>query len=310
MSVKKASGLILIIFMAGTVQSISVSVADSCGSEEVSAISLNKTDGGHIGEPGVYPNKVCIDGIEYTEIRENCQSDEQLLFSMEAKNNSHLTVYNNEYNYKLCTPRYRSSVRDSCLSNQTKMLSVTSDNNTHAAAPTYSDSAFDKSLCLQMTSPDNMTITLSGLSDPVYSDGAVLNPGDSITPPIDYPYIVDDQPKGLVGYGQILQLSRPSSSEGSITQMVDTGGVLIPFTKGGEDEIRDEEELITEKQFLNTISPNFGFANKDEPTVKVQYKPSYNLNGFNGQIGSGNNKLRFENEGLQEQELLINIETR
>lgn len=292
---------------AGSINAISVSVGSSCGSDEP-VVSLNKTTGGHIAEPGFYPNQVCLEKIKYTQIRDNCNSEEQLLFTMESKNNSHLSIYDNEYSYELCAPRLTTQVRDSCLGNETKLLSVASDNNSHAAAPGYTDTAFDRSLCIAKKVPENVTVSLSGLSSPVYADGSEISSGSSITPPINYPYIVDNQPKGMIGYGQVLRISRTSSDTVSITQGRDSGGFLLPLTDGGRAEIEDEEEQIVNREFLNSISASFSFARAVEPTVKVFYTAPHSVNGFDSPLGTGTNNLRLKNLGLQGQNLTVGIE--
>lgn len=299
--------LTIILISAGSASGINVSITESCSGDFEPMASLEKTDGGYLAEPGYYSENVCISDIEYTEIRERCAPNENMVISLESRSDTNISIYDNNYDYRLCAPDIRSAVRNSCLEDETKVLSVESDNNSYAAAPGYTDSTFDQSLCLSTSSAENVSISLSGLEGAFYSNGSEIEVGTSINSPINYPYIVDDQPKGLVGYGEVIKISKTSSDTAKMTQRADSGSFLIPFTKGGYQEIVDEREAILEKTFLNTVSPNFGYGIVDEPELNVAYSPNRSLEGFNESIGVNYNNLRIRNSGLQGDELKIDI---
>ena len=308
MADRKTVFIIAFLVLTPAVLAIEVSVSSSCEGDEVAMISLKNTSGGHIAEPSYYgDNKVCVSGVESSAIRNGCNSEEQVVFSMEDKNNSHLSIYENEYLYQLCTPGVKSTVRTSCTANETKMLSVTSDNNTHAAAPGYTTDPYNQSVCLEKENPENITLGLSGLSSPIYADDTEISTGQSFTPPIGFPYIVSDQPAGIISRGSFRKISRPSSDTVSITQETSTGGFLIPFTSGGYEEVEGKESQVLNGEFLSSNSPNFGFIETDKPTLKVVYEPGQSIEGFSDTLGTGTNSFTISNLGLQGQNLTIQV---
>lgn len=287
---------------------LDVSTGSSCGDRKP-MVSLNNTSGGHIGEPGYYSdNKVCVSEVKNFAIRSSCNSDENAIFSMEQKNNSHLSIHDNEYLYQMCAHSIISAVRTSCNTNETKVLSLTSDNNTHAAAASYTTDPFNQSLCLKKDSPQNVTVKLSGLSGSIYADDASISSGASLSPPVGFPYIVSDQPTGIVSYGNFLKLSRVSTGKVSITQKADSGSFLIPFTQNGYQEVEDEENQVVDREFLGSVSSSFGFGTADDPTVKVRFESPYSLKGFSDTLVSGTYELKIKNKGLDGENLTISIQ--
>lgn len=297
----------LILISVGSASGIDVSIAENCDGDFEPMASLENTNGGYLAEPGYYTENICVNDIEYTEVRDVCTPNENILLALESRSNTNISIYDNNYDYRLCAPDIRSAVRNSCLEDETKVLSVESDDNSYVAAPDYTDSTFDQSLCFSASIAENVSISLSGLEGNFYSNNSEIETGASITPPINYPYIVDSQPKGLVGYGEAIKLSKVSSNTAKMTQSVDSGSFLLPFTKGGYQEIQDEEEAILDRTFLNTVSPNFGYGLVDEPEIKVAYSSPRSLDGFNEGIGINYNNLRIKNLGLQGGKLKIDI---
>lgn len=297
----------IILISSGSASGIDVSVVESCDEDFEPVASLENSNGGHLAEPSYYSKNVCVTDVEYTEIRERCSPRENMVLSLSSRFDANISIYDNNYDYRICAPNIRSSVRNSCLEDETKVLSVESDSNSYTAAPSHTDSTFDQSLCLSTSSAKNVSISLSGLEDTFYSNGSQIEIGDSVTPPIDYPYIIDDQPKGLVGHGEVTKISRISSETVKMTQRADSGGFLIPFTKGGYQEILDEQEEILDRTFLNTVSPNFGLGLVKEPELKVAYSSNRSLKGFRRNIGVNYNDLRIKNLGLQGDELKIGL---
>jgi len=304
---KKILVLAILLISAGSVSGIDVSINKSCDGDFEPMASLENTNGGYLAEPDHYSKNVCVSDVEYTEIRGICNLNENIVLSLESKVDTNVSIYDNNYDYRLCAPRIRSAVRNSCLEDETKVLSLESDTNSYAAAPSYTDSTFDQGLCLSTSLAENVSISLSGLEGTFYSNGSKIEIGTSIKPPINYPYIVDNQPKGLVGHGEVTQISKTSSDTAKMTQKTDSGSFLVPFTKGGYQEIEDEREAVLDRTFLNTVSPNFGFRIVDKPELKVAYSSNRSLEGFSESIGVNYNNLRIRNLGLQGDELKIDI---
>lgn len=304
---RKTLLLATILISTGSVSGIDADITESCDGDFEPIASLENTEGGFVAEPDYYNENICVNNIEYSEIREICTSRENIVMSLESRSDTKISIYDNNYDYRICVPNIKSAVRDSCLEDETKVLSVESDNDSYAAAPGYTDSTFDQSFCLSTSSAENVSISLSGLEGTFYSNGSKIETGASITSPINYPYIVDDQPKGLVGYGDVIRISKTSFNTAKMTQKTDSGSFLVPFTKGGNQEILDEQEEILDRIFLNTVSPSFGFISVDEPELKVAYSPNRSLEGFSDSVRVNYNDLRIRNLGLQGNELKIDI---
>lgn len=288
---------VFFLFIISFVNGIDVSVQSTCDVEYEPMLSLSDATGGHIGDEDYYNTKVCVSDVEYFEIKNQCGGDERSVLSVNSKENAHISMFDNEYNYELCTRRLETDVRSTCNANETKILSVTKDNNTHAASPFHTDNAYTESICLKREPPENVTVSISGLSGNVYADGSSINAGESISPPAAYPYIVSDQPVGIVSYGGFQRLSRVSSDTVSVTQEAGSGSYLLPFSREGYEEIEDEQTQINDRTFLNSVSPNFGFSSVEIPTVKVAYSPDQPIRGFDETLRTGRIELAITKLG-------------
>jgi len=283
---------------------IEVSVGSECSGIEP-LVSLNDTEGGHVGEPGSYGNEVCVDQAEELDIAQKCDSGDEILFTMENRTNSHISIFENTYNYKMCSKGLDAQIRDSCV-NGAKVLSVTKNDNTHTAAPSYNADPYNMSLCLTGKKPKNVTIQIQGVSTPVYADGKEISVGEKVFPPTSFPYISSDQPLGIVSYGNFLKLSRPKTAAVSMTQSY--GSFIIPFSRSGYAKIEGRKTLINDRKFLESFEPNFGFALIDNPLVKVIYNPNRTLKSSKADY-SERGTIRVENKGLDRKEnLIIEIE--
>jgi len=308
MAYRKIAGVVFLLFMAFSGLALDFSVRNSCTNSEP-MVSLNNTSGGTIGGPNYSENLVCADQVSYFEIRESCRSNENFILSMYDLNNSRISMYEEEYTYQLCAQNLGSAVRDSCRSNEVKALSVTSENNTNVASPIYTDTTYDMSLCITQRKPQNVTLELSGISGNTYTEDGEIPVSDSISSPINYGYIIEEQPKGIVGYGSVIRIARPENSILSLTQTADSGTFLLPFTKGGITEVQDKKNSIIENTFLNRISPSFGFEQNQDPKIKVRYVSPHQLQGFNEKI-RWRSELSIKNTGLKADKLQISMESK
>ncbi|MFB6200111.1 MAG: hypothetical protein ABEJ83_04480 [Candidatus Nanohaloarchaea archaeon] len=269
------SGLVFLLVSGAA--ALDAEVQKSCPADEEALVSLNFTDGGHLAEPGYYPHNVCVDGANGLEIKNSCGEDQNFLFSMFSRKNSHFSIFKTTYTYSVCSEALRGYFIDSksCM-NGTKAFSLYSSSNSHAAAPGYSDQYFDKSFCLSYERPENVTLTLNGVTETVYADGEKLSDGESILPPVELPYVATDQPKGIVGLESFYKASH-NRNKISLTQEFG-GSFLIPFTDGGYREIEDEQNVIVNENFLDQVDPSFHYAVHGEPLVRVIYRDhDYNL---------------------------------
>jgi len=303
---RKTLPILAFAIMSLSVSGLEVSVADQCGAEGAPFLSLNDTEGGHAAEPSYYGNKVCVSGIEYFELRESCDPDEVSSLSLFKRNNSHVSTYDNEYLLHSCAKNLKTRFEPSntCMDNETKILSLAKKNNSHAAAPTYTDSIYDNSLCGRHESPDNVTLTLSGLDGNVEADGEQITTGETFSPPVDYPYIASEN-TGILNYGEFLKLSRPETDTVSMTQE-DEGSFIIPIIEEFSS-IENREDEITEKKFIDMISPSFNHAIPENPLVKVVYRPDQNIESSNPEFAN-RGEIQIENKGIKKDELAIGLE--
>lgn len=297
--------ILLSLFLSSTAAGLEVSVGDSCGSSEP-LVSLNDTEGGHIAEPDYYPNKVCVDGAETLNISLSCKKDQETLFTMDNITNSHLSIFENQYNYNMCSENLNAQIRESCT-NGTKALSVTGDENTHASSPSYTEDPYNQSLCLTGMTVENVTLEMEGVSGDIYADGETINSGQFLYPPLEFPYIVNEEPLGIVSYGRTLKLSRPFSDTVSITQEADSANFLLPFTSGGYEKVERQQNLIMDREFMQITSPGFRYDVSGDPLIRLVYTPRVDVEGFEDRIVNYNSKLRVRNLGLENEELIVEI---
>ncbi len=294
-----------LILITQGVTAVDVSVGTSCPDGTEPLVSLNKTDGGHVAEPGYYPNQVCVDDAENLGIGLSCSSGDETLFSMANKTNSHLSIFENQYSYSLCSGSLRASVKDSCV-NGTKTLSVTDKTNTHAAAPSYNADPYNKSLCLTTKSPENVTLELNGVSGTTYASQQEITTGEELYPPVEFPYIVSEQPLGIVNYGDFLKLSRPTSDTVSMTS-AGQSSFLVPFSDGGQTEIEKRQKEINERVLIEQIEPSFGEPLQSMPLVRVIYRPNLTIGNDNSNIRERGD-LTISNSGIIEDSVRITLD--
>lgn len=301
---KKNLLIALTLLLSMTVSGLEVSVSDECSTGE-SFVSLNDTEGGHAAEPSYYSNKVCVERSQTLEVRDQCKEDEISTLNLFKKNNSHVSTYSNDYLYQVCSKSIstRFNPDTSCRENETKLLSLARDNNSHVASPSYSDSIYDSALCGSYEQPENVTVSLSGVSTPVHADGGQISTGESFVPPVNYPYIASEKPIGIVNYGNFLRLSRPKTDKISMTQRGD-GSFLIPNAEGNLSSIEAREDDILERSFLNRISPSFSLEERDKPLVRTVYRFDRKIEVSDS---SGRENIKIENMGLEEGELKLKL---
>ncbi|MBC5792494.1 MAG: hypothetical protein H8Z69_00480 [Nanohaloarchaea archaeon] len=293
----------LILALTHSVSAIDVSVENSCKSGTESLLSLNKTDGGHVAEPGYYPNQLCVEGADKIEIGLSCGSDNEPLFSLENKTNSHLSIFENHYTYSLCSGRLQASIEPGCT-NGTKALSVTGETNTHAASPQFENDAYDQSLCVTSKIPENVTLEVEGVSGKISASDSNISTGEELKAPVEYPYITSEQPLGIVGYGEFLKLSYPETETISMT-LQDRSTFLVPFSNGGRSDIEERQKEINDRILMNQVEPSFGDVLNKLPLVKVIYRPNTTLE--NTETIRERGSLRIGNSGLRNSEVAIKI---
>lgn len=277
-------------------------IRQSCQSGEESLFSMYDKKGGNIGTPGYYKWQVCGEGSGYT-VKESCAENEGSVISMFQKNDSHASV-DQTYRWDVCAPQVRAEVSQECDNPMVSMHSLT---DSHVAEPGY----YKWQLCPYLELPGNVSFELSFEPESeVYIDGEPAE--ERIYTPIEmaYPYIVSDQPLGLVSYGSLRELEyREGTPEDTfrVTQEAGSSSVLLPSTSSGYGEVEDDEDEVVDRSFLDQNMANFGFSSSGTPLVKVRRKFDYTVTGFED-VESGSVEISVRNRVNNNQtvELLLN----
>ena len=156
--------------------------------------------------------------------------------------------------------------------------------------------------------PDNITLEMEFKPDSaVYVDGTEVSTGSPISS-FDFPYIVSDQPTGIVGLSGVEEIRYDGSPEKfSVTQ---TGSrFLVPFTQGGYQTVEAEGDDILDGSFLQGIEPSFSFFQPEIPFVRVSYMFEYSIANYSGsKDGIDTVTVRNKLNGKNKTELSIQAE--
>lgn len=136
-------------------------------------------------------------------------------------------------------------------------------------------------------SPDNITVELEFNPDSsVYVDGTEVDTDTSQTFfSLNYPYIVSEQPAGIVGLSGVQKIKYTNSTASSPEKftVTQTGNeFLLPFTQGGQQTVEAEEDEILNGNFLDGLEPSFSFFEPEIPYVKVSYLFQHSIEEYTG----------------------------
>lgn len=255
---------------------IDFNIRQSCQSTEEPIFSMHDKQGGNIGMPGYYQWQVCGEDVEHAEIRDSCKEGENSFISMFQKNDSHAAI-DQTYRWDVCIPQVKTNLSQSCSNPVASMHSKT---DSHVAEPNH----YKWQLCPSTVQPENVSIKLEFDAGKTYIDNTKAEEKTYNPIELAYPYIISDQPAGIVSYGELLQMEYINKSASSkvfkTTQSTDSSSVLLPFTKGGYKEIEDEENMVTDRTFLNKVSSSFSYSMGGESTVKVRKIFQETVEGF------------------------------
>jgi len=161
------------------------------------------------------------------------------------------------------------------IGNETALFSVSDRHNGHVAEPDF----YNYNVYGRYRAPENVTLEIEfnlSSSDDVYFDDEQVNGNQSFTPPAAFPYLISESDSETFVSGIIansfIEASRTfsnSKNHFSITRS-GSGGFIVPFTKDDIDSINEKSDAILNREFVNSISPNFGFAQIVKPSVKVR----------------------------------------
>lgn len=279
--------LIILTFQAsGELDSM---IAEECGQDYAEVISISNP-GEAYGHPGpvdgenAYDNKLCVQGIIGAEITSQSCDRNAAFHIFSEDGTSHFSTYD-VYNLNVCTGGMQTTLSETCdPENETELLSVSGPHNAHVAAPDAG--IYDTLLCGSYETPENVSVSfefsLSG-SDEVYFDSNdITDEGEyTATPPADFPYLVsvsDSHVSGIVE-SEFLKVNR-SIGDGNRLEMVrdhHDAHFMLPFTEGDQTTIEGRRDMIVEGDFLQQLSPNFGFYMPDSPLLRVILQPDINV---------------------------------
>lgn len=289
----KAKALILIVFLmfVGPASAdLNFSIRESCQSDEEPMISMHSKTGGNIGEPGHFKWQVCGNGVEEINIKDTCASGENSLISMFQRNDSHASI-NQEYRWDVCSSGFRTNLTQNC---DNPIASMESESDSHVAKPDY----YSLKLCPSLAKPENTTIKLELDAANVYIDDSEAEERAYTPLELSYPYIVSDQPVGLVSFGKLVSLSyetRGSTDIFRMTQSLGSTSVLLPFTGDGYSDVEDDEEAVIDRSFLDDYGPSFGFSSLETPFVRVRATFDHSVEGFDN-VEYGQTSLSIRNK--------------
>jgi hypothetical protein len=266
----------LIIGFSGisSAQSADFSTKESCSDREEPLFSLYDRKGGNIAAPGHFKWQVCGSGVEEVEIQESCSTGMNSILSMYQRNDSHASTYTN-YRLQVCAT-FPASINNSCQP-ENRIVSLAKRDDSHVAEP----GEFNYQLCASPEEVDTVTLEmrLPG-NNQVYSDGQQVNSG-YYTESAEYPYLVTDDPAGIISYGEFKSLNYTRKNSRDVLRVEQSGSrFIVPNTGGGYSTIESKENTVSNSNLLQQLSPSFLFPQPETPTVRVILDPEVKLEGF------------------------------
>lgn len=264
----------LMIAFMGTTSAQEFSIKDQCGDREENLFSLYNKSGGHAGAPGYFDNQVCASGVEEVEIAETCSTGLNSILNFYQENDTHASIYS-AYRLKVCAS-FPAKINNSCPTDQ-RIVSMETLDNSHVGEP----GALEYQLCAEGGTVNTVTLSMEFDAGSVYVDGQAASEGTYSGGNLNYPYIVSDDPAGIVSYGNPVSIEYGTDGPNETFTVTQEGGsFILPNTEGGYDNVENREESILQKTFLEQLSPSFAFLIPDTPEVRVIYDPDINITGF------------------------------
>ena len=266
---------LVILLMPSATAELDAEIAESCKIDYEPLISMANpaSDTNNPGAPDVYKYKVCVRGIAESTFSTSCKKN--VGFYMSSKGNAAHFSTQNSYYWHVCTGKMKTRVTTGPkYDNETKLFSVSSLKNAHIAEPDF----FKYNVYGLYATPENVTLSLTfnlSSNDDVYFDNERVDGESTFTPPAEFPYIVSESNSLVSGIisPNFRKAERKIVTKNriSFTEKGDSSFIL-PFTSGSHIDIEDKQGEILDRSFLDSISPNFGFAELDSPVVKIRFQ--------------------------------------
>ncbi|PSG98503.1 MAG: hypothetical protein BRC29_00055 [Nanohaloarchaea archaeon SW_7_43_1] len=127
----------------------------------------------------------------------------------------------------------------------------------------------------------SLQMNLSPSTD-IYVDGDLAQEKTYSSNEIDFPYITNDEPVGIIGLGELKNINYSNNGKEVLEVTQKEGNFIIPNTQGGYTAIEDDKDDIRSQRFLERVNPSFGFPPVETPNVRVIYRSDVKIEGFEG----------------------------
>lgn len=296
--------LLLLVFVSSNIAaqstSISSNIRPSCNANEEPLISISSIADttGHPAEPGYYSNKVCVRGIEGSEIKESCLNEGVGFYISSRKSNAHFSNFAG-YNLRVCADNMEVEIRDTCLSSETALFSVSSAANAHVAEPDF----YTLNACASYSEPQSVALEVKfnlSSDDDVYFDDTQINGEQDYSPPAEFPYIVSEGNNRVAGIvaRDFTNISRriPDKNSLEATAQTDNANYLVPFTDGSHETIERRQQLVLQNKFVSSFNPSFAYFISQDPEVRVALGNNIDVRS-NLSLEPGTHVIKLEKTG-------------
>lgn len=281
-------------------------IAETCPSGFEPLVSMEDPNAtfNNIGTDDMYDYKVCVDGITNSRVGMTCRGNAGFYMSSKSTD-AHFSAVQG-YNMHVCTGNMVTEVRDSCNENQKALFSVSKRINGFGRHIGGLIDGYDEVVCGEFAVPSNVTVKLEynlSSDDEAYFDDQEIEQ-THFSRLAEFPYIVtegEDEVSGIVS-PEFLSARREldETNELSIKRRIEGAGVFIPLTRGGHENIEDDEEEVLNREFLAQSSPNFGGYPSGTPMVRaILLRSDMDLES-NISLNQGTHTVRLVKTGEEE----------
>ena len=273
-----------LVILAGLSTGLEAEIKDTCDTDERSVASIEDEK---IAEPGHLDDEVCVETEDRFSVRERCAVQQVNVFSLENATGGDLTVVEKDKT-GICSQETRAYITDSsCETGDAEAFST----ETSLGGEVGNPGELGYNVCISEDFPDSYSVEIEGI--------------DGTTTENDF-YAVsehEDQVKGLVDYGTSTDISSDSNS---VSMTMTEGPLLIPNTGGSVNTIEEQRGSIESRDFVDELSPSFGFSERQTPEVRVVMQSQRNIEGFDAVL-TRNANIVVRNKGLVDDDLTIEI---
>ncbi|WEL19818.1 hypothetical protein [Candidatus Nanohalococcus occultus] len=273
---RKSLLLVLLVSMSFSgAAELESTISETCpaGFEPVVSMADPNASYNNIGTGEMYDYKVCVEGLTNSRVGMTCRGNTGFYMSSKSTD-AHFSAVKG-YNMHVCTGNMVTRVTQSCTENETALFTVSDEINGFGRHVAGLIDGYENTVCGSFAVPSNMTVKLEfnlSDSDEAYFDDQKVE-DFQYSSIAEYPYLVlegDSEVSGIVS-PRFLSARRTLGETNTLSMKrnVEGSGVFIPLTRGGYEEIENDEELILNRQFLSQSRPNFGGFPSRSPVIRA-----------------------------------------